>query len=130
MLKSCSYCGLTHNRNEQCARKPTRKKFKKNDADSFRNTSLWKKKSKEIRERDKHLCQICIRKLYNTMNQYTFDTIEVHHIIPLQEDISKGLSNSNLLSVCKYHHYMADHGEIPREIQKSISTEQEVKNSL
>jgi 5-methylcytosine-specific restriction enzyme A len=130
MLRSCKYCSGIHDTRETCAAKPTRKKFKKTDADSFRQSTLWKKKSIEIRQRDKGLCQVCIRQLYNTTQQYTFDTIEVHHVVPLHEDIRKGLSNTNLLALCKYHHYMADHGGIPREEQLEIVREQEKKEGV
>jgi len=130
MLKSCSYCGRVHERNYLCPKKPIRNKYTKSDADKFRNTNRWRKKSKEIRQRDKGLCQICIRKLYNTQQQYTFDTIEVHHITPLHEDTEKAyaLSNEWLLSLCKYHHYMADAGDIPRGVQHDIAKEQEQMN--
>lgn len=130
MLKSCSYCGSIHDRNYQCPKKPNRKKFNQSEADKFRNTSRWRKKSVEIRTRDKGLCQVCIRKLYNTQQQYTFDTIEVHHIVPLNEDITYGLKNKWLLSLCKYHHYMADAGEIPRDELHLIAKEQEKLNQL
>jgi 5-methylcytosine-specific restriction endonuclease McrA len=128
MLKSCSYCGSIHDRNYQCPKKPYSKKHTLSDADKFRNTTRWRKKSAEIRARDKGLCQICMRQLYNTQQQYTFDTIEVHHIIPLNENIRYGLSNQWLLSLCKYHHYMADAGDIPRDVQHRIAKEQEQLN--
>jgi 5-methylcytosine-specific restriction protein A len=130
MLKSCSYCGGIHSTTTQCPKKTTRRKFNVSQADKFRNTSRWKKKSMDIRKRDKGLCQVCIRKIYNTQQQYTFETIEVHHIVPLHDDITRGLDNNNLLSLCKYHHYMADHGEIPRDIQHDIARHQEEINNL
>lgn len=131
MLKSCSFCGRIHDRNYDCPNKPTRTKYFQSDADKFRNTTRWKKKSVEIRKRDKGLCQVCIRKLYNTQQQYTFDTIEVHHIIPLHEDIKHGMNNNNLLTVCKYHHVMCEvGGDIPRHVQQDIAKEQEKLNKL
>ena len=129
-MKSCSYCGRVHERNYQCPKKPSRTKYKLSDADHFRNTARWRKKSIEVRTRDKGLCQCCIRLLYNTQQQYTFDTIEVHHITPLHEDIHRGLDNTNLLTLCKYHHYMADAGDIPRDVQHAIAKEQEDINKL
>jgi hypothetical protein len=71
-----------------------------------------------------------LRLLYNTQKQYTFDTIGVHHIEPLHENVSRGLDNRNLLSVCEYHHHMCEDGEIPREEQFAIAREQEDKNNL
>ncbi|WEG13993.1 HNH endonuclease [Pullulanibacillus sp. KACC 23026] len=107
-----------------------RKRERNSQADTLRNTKAWRKKSKEIRKRDKGLCQICIRNLYHTTNQYTFDTIEVHHIIPLSEGGSL-LSNHNLISLCKFHHNLSEAGgEISRATQLKIAREQEEKNSL
>lgn len=128
MRKSCSTCGKVVEMNHECPNKPKRKKFDRNDADTYRNSSLWRKKSKEIRMRDKGLCQICIRKLYNTQIQYNFETLEVHHIIPLMEDMTKGLNNKYLISLCKFHHYMADHDGIPRNELHEIAKEQEQQN--
>lgn len=131
MLKSCSYCGRIHERNYQCPNKPTRNKYNLSDADKFRKTWKWTKKSTEIRSRDKGLCQICLRNLYNTQQRYSFETVEVHHIISLQEDLKRGLDNYNLLSVCKYHHNMCETGgEIPRSIQHEIAKEQEQLNKI
>lgn len=129
MMKSCSWCGRMHQKNEICPRKPTRKKFNITEADRFRRNSAWRRKSIEIRTRDKGLCQICIRNLYNTVQQYTFDTVGVHHIVPLNEDLSKGLDNENLLSVCEYHHKMCESGEIPRDEQRKLAREQVERNS-
>lgn len=104
--------------------KPKRKCKKYNDTDIFRGSIEWKLKRKEIRERDKQLCQVCIRKLYGTINQYTYNNLSVHHAIPLSEDENKKLDNDNLLTVCDYHHELAESGEIPREVILSIIAEQ------
>lgn len=126
MLKSCSFCGRIHDRTYQCPKKPRFKKLGLSDSEKFRNTARWRKKSVEIRKRDKGLCLLCLRNLYNTQKQYTFENVEVHHIIPLHEDISKGLDNSNLLTVCAYHHKRCESGgDIPRDIQQAIALEQE-----
>lgn len=64
MLKSCKYCGRIHDSKYICPNKPIRNKYKVNtEEDKFRNTYVWQKKRKYIKERDKGLCQVCIRKL-------------------------------------------------------------------
>ena len=78
-----------------------------------------------MKKRDGYLCQICLRKQYKTMKQYQSKELEVHHIIPLKEDISMGLEGENLITLCTYHHKMADRGEIPAHLLKEIATEQE-----
>lgn len=126
MLKSCKYCNRIHDSKFDCGRKPIRKK-QGNNKDRFRWTQAWQKKRDEIKERDKYLCQICIRKLYNTINQYTYNGLEVHHTIPLEEDFDKRLDNNNLLTICGTHHEMAERGEIPRQLILNITKEQEDK---
>src|SRR4051812_15779288 len=103
MLKSCSHCGSIHDRNYQCPSKPKRLK-EPTYIDKFRWSRRWTNKRKQINERDKHLCQVCIRKLYNTHQQYNFTNIEVHHIVPIAEDYHKRLDDDNLICLCSYHH--------------------------
>lgn len=111
MLKSCKYCGRYHQSKFDCGKKPIYKKYKDNDV--FRSSIEWRNKRDEIRSRDYNLCQICIRRLYNTINQYTYDDISVHHAIPIEQDYSKRLDNSNLITTCGYHHEMMESGKIP-----------------
>ncbi|KRE33413.1 HNH endonuclease [Paenibacillus sp. Soil724D2] len=117
MKKSCKYCGRYHDVTVVCASKPPRKKLGNTAAERFRSTSAWKKKSIEIRTRDKGLCQWCLRIV---PVRYSFD-VEVHHIIKLEADITKALDNSNLITLCKEHHIQADAYEIPiKELQTIV----------
>lgn len=119
MLKLCSQCGKLHDFNAgpcQAGR------FKKNTkAVQFRNTSHWQRKRKQIRERDKNLCQVCLLDEYDTYRIYTFDNIEVNHIVPIKEDPSKALDDNNLISLCSYHHKMADKNLIPKAIMIALT---------
>jgi 5-methylcytosine-specific restriction protein A len=129
MLRSCSYCGRMHERTFQCSKKPQRNRIKeRTNADKLRNTRAWKNRSIEIRQRDKGLCQICIRNLFNTTNIYSFD-VGVHHIKPLEEGGSL-LSGRNLITLCRMHHEMCERGEIARPMQQDIAAEQERNNKL
>lgn len=135
MLASCRYCGTVHDKKIDCGRKPKPRYGKgytkeRTDIDKARNSRRWRAKSMLIRQRDKGLCQVCIRQLYNTLNQYTMHTIEVHHIVPLHESMQRMYDNLNLLSVCKYHHTMAERGDIPRYRLHDIAIEQEEKNII
>ena len=114
MLKSCSRCGRIHDFNKQCY--VNRQVRGTTTADKFRKTYKWHKKSEDIRERDKHLCRCCLANIFNTQTIYNFDKLEVHHIIPLEEDSTKGLDDDNLITLCCYHHKLADKGLISRNI--------------
>ena len=111
MFVTCKYCGIVP-RDHNCKNKPTKKKDTK--ASSFRNQRKWKEKSQRVKQRDKFLCQICLQEKYNTMKKYNFDSLEVHHIEPISENYDRRLDSTNLVTLCSYHHKMADKGEIPR----------------
>ena len=125
MLKSCSRCGGIHEHNFKCqVGKVPRVKDNNNLAVKFRNSQVWKKKRKDILVRDKGICQLCIRRLYDTYGRiYNNKLIEVHHIEPIVEEYGLRLEDSNLISLCTYHHTMADRGDIPRHMLKDIIKE-------
>lgn len=73
------------------------------DVHAFYVTTEWKKKRKQILERDNNLCQRCLckfdgghpnKKMNLTKAKY------VHHIIPMKEDFAKALDDDNLVSLC------------------------------
>lgn len=129
MLKSCQYCGRIHDSKFDCGKKPKLQNKKPTHIDKFRWTKIWQNKRKEIRERDKQVCQICIRQLYNYSRQYETDDLSVHHIIPLYKDWDKRLDNDNLITLCLFHHEMAECGEIYEEELLQIAKEQEEKST-
>lgn len=122
MLKSCNRCGKIHDFNYNCYK--NRQVRGTSTADKFRKTYRWAKKSLQIRERDKNLCRVCLANIYNTNTIYNFDKLEVHHITPLEEDSTRGLDDSNLLTLCCYHHKLADKGIIPRNILYKLVDEE------
>ena len=109
MLKTCSICGGIHDEADMCKRTNNNKDTESN---KFRKSYRWTEKSKEVRKRDKNLCQICITGKYNTNYRYTYNDLEVHHIIPIEEDYNKRLDSNNLITLCRYHHEMAEKGQI------------------
>ena len=64
----------------------------------FIDSKAWRKKRAYILRRDKYQCQICKR--YGRMRQAT----EVHHIVHIEDDPSRALDASNLISLCKACH--------------------------
>lgn len=92
---------------------------------SFRSTHAWTQKSLEVRERDHYLCQCCLRMLEGTTKRLNYEEIEVHHIEPIEESWELRLENSNLISLCRVHHEMAEAGRIGREVLHQIAAENE-----
>lgn len=121
MMTVCPNCGGLHPLEDGSCRQPRVKED--TAAVRFRNQRRWKKKSVAIRERDHYLCQICIIELFKTFNQYNYTSLEVNHIVPLEEDESLGLEDTNLLTMCTTHHKMADRGEIPRSLMLELAAE-------
>ena len=111
MLKSCKYCGRIHDKMFDCGKKPVIKK-KDTKAVRFRNQRIWKRKAEEIKRRDKYLCQVCIRNLYDTDRTLNYMDLSVHHIIPIEKDYEKRLDNDNLITLCRYHHELAERAVI------------------
>ena len=106
MLKSCSACGKVHDSSIRC-----RRRFPKrtSQADAFRNTYLWQTARAQAKERDHHLCVRC-----RVAGVIECDSLSVHHIVPLEEDISLAAELSNLITLCSSCHERAEAGEISR----------------
>lgn len=119
---TCSKCGIVP-RGHRCPYKTYKKKAYDTEADRFRKSKRWTNKSIEIRQRDKYLCKVCMANLYNTIQQLNFNELDVHHIVPVSEDYNKRLDNDNLITLCRYHHKMADDGKIPRKVLYNLIKE-------
>ena len=118
MKKYCNKCNKYHDINYRC--NPERiMKPKDTEARKFRAGWSWTKKSLEIRERDNFLCAYC-----RSTGKLVYKGLSVHHIIPLEEDIERGLDDDNLITLCDACHKAAEKGDISRiELIKIISGE-------
>ena len=137
MLKSCPYCSRIHPFGYACPRKPVHQRIqggkRKDDGQQeIRSSSRWTKTSLRIRERDKFMCQLCFRgiKTLDGKKAITYDDVSVHHIVPLVEDKSQAFEGLNLLTLCRYHHDMAEEGKVSRAVLVQIAEEQEQKEAL
>ena len=132
MRRSCPYCGRIHQESFVCPMKIKRQALKKqredDGQDKIRRSSRWTRKSIEIRERDMYMCQLCLRGIETVgLKEVNFDSCQVHHIVPLAEDQERAFDNDNLITLCTYHHEMAERGEIGRALLLDIAREQEEK---
>ena len=127
-LKSCVYCGKIHDSKYDCGRKPQRAKDK-DDLYRFRNSKAWQLKREEIKERDNYLCQVCARRLYNTIVTYNTNDLSVHHIKPARQNWDNRLDNDILITLCGPHHEMAERGDIPASVLLEIVKEQEAQSN-
>lgn len=120
MLKSCTRCGKIHDSRYKCRATLNTYSYYSSDEYKLRNTNVWHKKSEEIRKKSNNLCSTCILE-----DIYTYDKLEVHHIVPVKEDKDKFLDNYNLICLCSKCHKKADKGEIDRELLLKIAKERE-----
>lgn len=107
MYKSCSRCGKIHDIKHKCKVGLAKRKYKKNDSEEhkLRNTTAWAYKSREMRTRAGYLCEVC-----KADGVYTYEGLEVHHIEKLKDEPTKLLDDDNLITLCVFHHKMADNG--------------------
>ena len=119
MYKACSVCGKIHKSTQICSSK---RLFVGGNERKLRSTYSWTEKSKEIRERANHLCEVC-----RDRGELTYDNLEVHHIVKVTEDESKLLDNNNLICLCAAHHKQADNNEIDKEYLLMLAAKRESK---
>lgn len=131
MLKACSYCGKVHE--GDCAKKPKRDYKREHDnANSnrvrirrFRSSILWQRCRRAVLTRDKHLCVLCYKQEgIVSVNE----SLDVHHIEPLHQAWAKRLNKNNLITLCKYHHGLADKGEYKPNFLKKLIKAPPIKN--
>ncbi len=119
-LKACAYCGRIHPADYECPKKP---KIKAKDNNTFagkiRSSSRWQRVREEVKQRDKCMCQLCLRNDPGTKRRVEYEDLSVHHIIPIEEigedDIDKAFDLDYLITLCGGHHEAAEAGRIPRE---------------
>lgn len=117
MLKSCKYCGRMHDINQPCPYAP-RRKFKKTVQSEMRSTHKWQKKREEIKRRDLGMCQVCLDK-----GRLNYESLEAHHIVPIEEDGALAFEDGNIITLCAAHHKQAERGELSRKYLKSLIKE-------
>lgn len=109
MFRACSKCGKIHPYNKKCYIGDNYRK-KSTNANRFRQTLEWKDKSEEIRQDSNYLCSVCLDN-----GIYNYNRLEVHHITPIEQDITKALDNYNLICLCNEHHRQAERGDIDKD---------------
>lgn len=118
MWKSCPKCGRIHQGNYRC--NAGRLPRGKTPDQRLRSTNRWTLKAKEIKERSKWLCALCLEE-----GRYNYDDLEVHHITKLKDAPEKLLDDDNLICLCKYHHELADANKIDAEHLRKLAEARE-----
>jgi len=128
MWRTCSYCGKLHKHDYICNKRPSKRKKYESQANTVRDGYKWRLKREEIKARDGYKCLVCYAGKYleHKGQQYAeksyikHDQLEVHHVDVLECNIEKAYDNDHLMTMCCYHHKMADRGAIPRDEQMGL----------
>lgn len=125
MYRSCTRCGKIHDVNHKC--KVNRKyKIKDSELHKLRNTTAWVYKAREMKERAGYLCEVC-----KADGVYTYEGLEVHHIEKLKDKPTKLLDDDNLITLCVFHHKMADNGILEASyLRKLVEIREKNNNNL
>ena len=127
-------CGRIHPINHTCAKREESKKVYKQmyrdrqkGKKDIRFTQKWKNKANEIKDRDLGMCQMCIRKIdiLEDMKAYNYVDTQVHHIIKVKVDEERAFDNSNLITLCRYHHGLVENKNNYVTLLSEIAEEQE-----
>ena len=113
MFKACSRCGKIHNMKYKCN---VGKVYQGGKERELRATYSWHKKSKQIRNDAQHLCEVC-----RDHGRYTYNNLEVHHIDKIRDNEDLFLVDENLITLCQYHHHLADSGKIDQDYLRKLA---------
>ena len=114
-------------RGHRCPHRPKAKPKESTEQRRFRNSQAWIKKSTEVKQKAKYLCEVCLEGTYNTINLLTYKDLETHHIEPIGENFDRRLDNYNLIVLCQQHHKMSEKGDIPRDYLFKLAKKRESK---
>lgn len=114
--KACTRCGRIHAYNEPCSMKRPTYHYERTGADRLRFTSRWKRKSLQVREDARYMCEVC-----KDEGKVTTDGLEVHHIEKLRDDPSGLIEDDNLVCLCRMHHRQADNGELDKDYLRKLA---------
>lgn len=120
MFKACSRCGKIHDTKHRCNHNRT---YQGGQEREQRNTYAWAQKAIEIKQKAQYLCEVC----RDRNERYTYDGLEVHHIIKLRDYPQGLLDDFNLVCLCVRHHKEADKGKINKEYLQNLARGREEK---
>lgn len=118
---TCTKCGKIHPDNYKCL---VGVQYNGGKERKLRSTWAWTNKSKEIRERANHLCEVC-----RAQGIFTYKDLQVHHITKVKDDETKLLDNENLICLCEEHHTLADEGKIDKDYLIKLARERESRQA-
>lgn len=113
MYVTCCRCGKIHPRNYKCYKKVS---YKMTDERKKRSSYIWKKKAMQIKNDAFGLCEVC-----KANGIYTYNGLEVHHIVKIKDNSDLFLEDSNLICLCVMHHKQADAGELSMDYLKELA---------
>lgn len=121
MYRACSRCGKIHPANVQCSKG---REYRGGEERRLRSSWAWNKKSREIRDKAQHLCEVC-----REQGRYIHDGLEVHHIEKVSEHPDRLLDDLNCICLCVEHHKEADAGHISKGYLYTLAYKREKRDA-
>lgn len=112
MLKTSTICDKIHDFNQERNRPCKKRTIKQKE---FMDSYQFKRKRKQIKNRNKYPCEVCMSGKYEISYRYTYYELEVHRILPIEEVYNIRLDCNNLITLFRMHHEMSEEGEISKE---------------
>lgn len=94
----------------------------KTNEQALRRRTSWTNKSRDIRERSKYLCAVCL----DQGKARADDDIEVHHIRKLRDYPDGLLEDDNLICLCVFHHKQADNNELDPNYLRQLAQKRDL----
>ncbi|SHJ05834.1 HNH endonuclease [Anaerovibrio lipolyticus DSM 3074] len=117
MLIACGRCGKIHERGK-CAEKPISMYKKKTTKQvMIRHSTRWARVREQALERDCYLCRLCLADGYINHN-----SLEVHHIIKIEENQDLAYELGNLLTLCSSHHKEVEDDKGKRDYLRELAS--------
>lgn len=119
LAKVCPSCGRVHATGDRCpVRDEMRKLYDKNSDREIRKwrNGPWKKIRAYVAARDGG-CLVCMDEGCAPKD----DRVEVHHIIPIAINFALADDETNLITLCRWDHELAEKGELKRDYLRDLT---------
>lgn len=116
-----TYCLRCEDKQKKQRKKYTTERVK--EADKYTKTATWQSLRKEIIQRDKGCCVLCLLR-----GRIEYRQLQVHHIVKRVDDITLAYERSNLVTLCRVCHEEVE--KLSPEKQRELLNLKEYKKEI
>ena len=116
VLIACGRCGKIHERG-QCQEKALTTYRKKTTKQvQIRHSTRWARVREQALERDCYLCRLCLEQGFLNHN-----SLEVHHIVKIEENETLAYELDNIITLCQQHHMEVEDDRTKRDYLRELA---------